>query len=66
VSVDFEYSADEFWAELREDHPEIAERFGDTLTTESVMIHEDELEQVQKLAGWGEGPEFARNPLYLI
>ena len=66
VAVDFEYPADEFWAELREDYPEITERFGDTLTTKGVMIHEDELEQVKNLTGWADGPELARNPFYLI
>ena len=66
VVVDFEYSADDFWAELREEHPELAARFGEPLTTKSVRIHEDELEQVKKLAGWGDGPEFARNPVFLI
>ena len=66
VVVDFEYSADDFWAELREEHPELAARFGEPLTTKSVRIHEDELEQVKKLAGWGDGPEYARNPVFLI
>lgn len=66
VLVDFEYPADEFWAELRADHPDIAERFGDTLTTESVMIHEDELEVIKTLTGWADGPESARNPVFLI
>ena len=66
VRVDFEYSADVFWGELRENHPDIAERFGDTLTTESVMIHEDELEVIKTLTGWADGPEFARNPVFLI
>ena len=66
VAVDFEYSADEFWAELREDHPEIAERFGDTLTTKGVMIHADELDVIKTLSGWADGQESAPNPLYLI
>jgi hypothetical protein len=66
VAVDFEYPADVFWSALREDFPEIAERFGDTLTTKSVRIHADELDVIQNLTGWGDGPEFAPNPLYLI
>jgi hypothetical protein len=66
VVVDFEYSADDFWAELREEHPELAARFGEPLTTKGVMIHEDEFRDVQKLTGWGDGPEFASDPLYLI
>jgi len=66
VVVDFEYSFDEFWAELREDHPELAAKFGEPLTTKSVRIHEDEFLDVQKLTGWGDGPEFASDPLYLI
>lgn len=66
VRVDFEYSADDFWAELREEHPELAARFGEPLTTKGVRIHEDELEEMKKITGWGDGPEFASNPVFLI
>jgi hypothetical protein len=66
VVVDFEYSADEFWLALREEHPELAARFGEPLTTKSVRIHEDEYQNIQNLTGWADGPEFALNPLYLI
>jgi hypothetical protein len=66
VVVDFEYSADSFWGELREEYPELAARFGEPLTTKSVRIRESEYQNVQKLTGWGDGPEFASDPLYLI
>jgi hypothetical protein len=66
VVVDFEYSADDFWAELREEYPELAARFGEPLTTKSVRIRESEYQNVQNLTGWAYGPEFALNPLYLI
>ena len=66
VVVDFEYSADSFWEELREEYPELAARFGEPLTTKSVRIRESEYQNVQNLTGWADGPEFARNPLYLI
>lgn len=66
VVVDFEYSADDFWAELHDEHPELAARFGDPLTTKSVRIHEDELEVIKTLTGWADGPESARNPVFLI
>lgn len=66
VVVDFEYSADDFWVELRDEYPELAARFGEPLTTKSVRIHEDELQDIQTLTGWNDGPGFARNPLYLI
>lgn len=64
--VDFEYSANGFWAELREDHPEIAARFEEPLTTKSVRIRESEYRDIQTLTGWADGPEFARNPVFLI
>jgi len=64
--VDFEYSANGFWAELREEYPELAARFGEPLTTKSVRIRESEYRDIQTLTGWADGPEFARNPVFLI
>lgn len=66
VVVDFEYSADDFWAELREEHPELAARFGEPLTTKSVKVHEDEFRGMKKISGWKDGPDYARNPVFLI
>ena len=64
--VDFEYSADLFWEELREQNAELAARFGNPMTTKSVRVHEGELEAMKRVLGWDGGPEHAPNPVFLI
>ena len=66
VVVDFEYSADSFWEELREQNAELAARFGNPMTTKSVRVHEGELEAMKRVLGWDGGPEHAPNPVFLI
>jgi len=66
VVVDFKYSAESFWEELREQNAELAARFGDPMTTKGVRVHEDELESMKRILGWDGGPEHAPNPVFLI
>ena len=66
VVVDFEYSADSFWEELREQNAELVARFGNPMTTKGVRVHEDELEAMKRVLGWDGGPEHAPNPVFLI
>lgn len=66
VVVDFEYSAESFWEELREQNAELAARFGDPMTTKGVRVHEDELGAMKRVLGWDGGPEHAPNPVFLI
>lgn len=63
VRVDFEYAAEDWWAALDEQEPELARRLRSVSDGDAVVIGNDELERLQALPGWADGPERARTTL---
>lgn len=60
VRVDHECNAEEFWAALRERHPELAK---DLERQNTVTVPRSTWEEIQTLPGFADGPAYARTAL---
>lgn len=64
IKVDYEYQSEEFWSDFHETFPEEARELG---AEDEITLDEDRAEEIQEWAeahdDWGEGPDYAPNPL---
>jgi hypothetical protein len=62
VKVDYENPAERWWAALQEREPGIAARLSDG----EEQVTAEELDRLQALPGWSDGPAYARTALIVL